>query len=112
MIVSWHIIVRLCEISAFHPAFKWRGNHHTLLQLRRSSILYAESPGRSFPLAGCPVWLLERRRGAWFTQDRRPYQRTESLFLQRQTCGRRIARFDRQTRLLHASGPLSRRVER
>jgi hypothetical protein len=47
MIVSWHIIVRRSvKLSAFHPAFKWRGNHHALLQLRRSSILRAGATRR------------------------------------------------------------------
>src|SRR6266481_2572689 len=62
-----HYCPPLCEILAFYPAFKWRGNHHTLLQLRRSSILRAGATRRGFSLAGCPGWLLERRRGARFT---------------------------------------------
>ena len=62
-----HYCSPLCEILAFYPAFKWRGNHHTLLQLRRSSILRAGATRRGFSLAGCPGWLLERRRGARFT---------------------------------------------
>src|SRR4029077_19423008 len=62
-----HYCPPICEISAFHPAFNWRGSHHTLLQLRRGSILRAAATRRSFPL-GCPVWLLERRRRAWSTE--------------------------------------------
>jgi len=41
-------------------------------------------------LAGYRVGLLEGRQRAWVTKDRRVSQRTEGLFLQRQTGGRRI----------------------
>ena len=44
-----HYCPPLCEILAFYPAFKWRGNHHTLLQLRRSSILRAGATRGVFP---------------------------------------------------------------
>src|SRR5205823_6875354 len=72
---------RLYEISAFHPAFWWRGNDPLLLQLRRSSLLCSASTRRSFSL-DCRVWLLERRRRNWVTQDRSPSEGTKGLFLQ------------------------------
>ncbi len=55
-------------------------------------------------MAGYRIWLLEGRRRSWLAQDRRLSQGTESLFLQRQTCGGRIDCLYRQTWVFHAPG--------
>src|SRR6516162_9729834 len=102
-----HYCLLLCEISALHSVFKQRGDDHALMQLRRSSILRAESARRSFPLADWSVWLLEGRRRAWLTQDHRLSEGTEGLFLQRQAGSRRIDRLYGQIWVLHAPRPLS-----
>ena len=61
-------------------AVKQRGDHLALLQLRRSSILCAESTRRGFSL-DCRVRLLERRQCTWVAEDRGSSRRTEGLFL-------------------------------
>ena|SRR6516225_1738751 len=107
-----HYSPLICEISTLHSVLKQRGDDHALVQLRRSSILRAESTRWSFPLADWSLWLLEGRRRAWLTQDHRLSEGTEGLFLQRQAGSRRIDCLHGQTWVLHAPRPLSRYFQR